>query len=500
MKYETNVSIPMSRYGNANQLSLYVPLSSTSSLIFSSNWSYKIRWGCSLLPAGYGLTSYSRVGSSDANSYSNDFPSTDWSTLETNTDWATTIAHSGTTPIQRNGDSSSLGFLYLSIDLNMPHPVNSSITYYLKAITLELTTPTSIATAPSAGPTNSSPSAGPSAVPSAGVSGPSGSATSSLNHTFTSNSSTSSSSISSPTSFSSILSGPDGETGQPSSTEAAVGSVQGTTTPPGAPTRKLNLTPVIVGATLGALALLGLVAFLFFLKRRITRRNDNQANPETKEEDKSGAPTVTNRSESLLIADRTKGNPRPAANERRNTSTSAYISIADTPTPVEEFEDVVVSSELDRNDPSNSYATQDEVVEVVEVRPSSPICTGYTERLREEERGGASVAGTEAPPPYGGSVVSPIALGPSQTHSNTLLQSIPIGAQTLESFARVHRWEISEELERKLAGANYLPSDDPDLISEGVWATEYGVGARDLELLRRLYQRCGLVAFNDGGG
>ena len=198
---------------------------------------------------------------------------------------------------------------------------------------------------------------------------------------------------------------------------------------------------------MGAIALLSLVGFLLFLKRRTTRRNDSQAHLETKE------------------------TPPSSANARWDTATSAYISINDTSTSAEE-------SDSHRNNLSNSHATQG----VVDIRPGSPALTEDTQRE-------GSRTGTEAPPPYRGSMGARITLGPSQTHPNPLLSPIPEAIQTLEGFARVHRAEISEELERKLARANYLPSDDPDAISEEAWARQYAVGTGELEVLRQLYQR-----------
>ncbi|CCA74896.1 hypothetical protein PIIN_08866 [Serendipita indica DSM 11827] len=386
MKYEANISIPMSRYGNANQLSF--------------NWSYKIRWGCSALPGGYNLTPNSRVGSSDANSYSTSFGSTDWSTITASDDWATTISHSGTTPIERYG-SSSLGFVYVSIDLTMPHPLNSSVSYYIKGATFDITTPTS----------------------------------------------------------------------------AAVGSTENPSSPSNEPTRKTNLTPAIVGATLGVIALLGLIAFFVFLLRRHRRKEVVPTG-----EDEGFAP-MTHRSDSMLLAGPAPKGERPPS-VRWNTDTSAYLTTEENLMPVSESEDAILPSGSRADNPTISPATDD----VVPIRPESLSHTETTENRQEEERQGGSVVGTEAPPPYRGSVGTPIAPGPSRRNTNPFIP-LPLPMRTLEDFARVHRAEVSEELEQKLRRANYLPSDDPDAISDEVWEREYAVDARELEVLRRLYQR-----------
>jgi hypothetical protein len=66
---------------------------------------------------------------------------------------------------------------------------------------------------------------------------------------------------------------------------------------------------------------------------------------------------------------------------------------------------------------------------------------------------------------------------------------IPAAPPALADFARANRNLISYDLEAKLAAAGYLPTDDPDNLSEQEWITKYNVTVQELESLRRLYYR-----------
>lgn len=443
MKYEANLSIPMSRYSNATQLSF--------------NWSYKIRWGCSALPGGYNLTSISRVGSTGANTYSTSFPPTDWSTLKESNDWPTTISHSGTTLIERYGDS-PLGFVYISIDLTMPHPLNSSVSYYIKGATFDLATPTSSALASITTSSNSTLSSG--------------------NRTSTFTSST----ISTSTRLSSIVGGPEWDPSPQSSIPAAVGSPGSQPSLSNSPPSMNGLIPAISGAMVGVFALLGLVGlFLFLLQRRARNERMHISHEEA-------APTTTQQSDSLIFTPMVMRLPSAL----RNIDTSKYLSTEEDSVPKEESDHVFLPSVSQTDDPPRGRVAD----EVVDIHPESTISwttSTFSENAdyqQEDEEQGETVGSREAPPPYHGPVGIHTASGSSRNANQPLP---PISVQALETFARMHRAEISEELEAKLEMAGYVPSDDPDVISEEVWARDYAVDGRELVLLRQLYQRCVLL-------
>lgn len=56
-------------------------------------------------------------------------------------------------------------------------------------------------------------------------------------------------------------------------------------------------------------------------------------------------------------------------------------------------------------------------------------------------------------------------------------------------WANENRTVISPDLEQKLRGAHYLPSDNPDDISAQDWRDQDGVGYFELRRLRELYAR-----------
>ncbi|KAG8807378.1 hypothetical protein FRC17_004489 [Serendipita sp. 399] len=126
-----------------------------------------------------------------------------------------------------------------------------------------------------------------------------------------------------------------------------------------------------------------------------------------------------------------------------------------------------------------------------------------------------ALSGTEAPPPaYTSPTVlrvnvlqslhqlpyenpRPAAAAPSTVESDTIptRASSSVGGafvnadSGLSQWARENRSYVTEKLEMKLDAAGYVPSDDPDNITEEEWKCEWGVTKLELTRMRALYAR-----------
>ncbi|KIM26123.1 hypothetical protein M408DRAFT_330715 [Serendipita vermifera MAFF 305830] len=65
--------------------------------------------------------------------------------------------------------------------------------------------------------------------------------------------------------------------------------------------------------------------------------------------------------------------------------------------------------------------------------------------------------------------------------------AVPPTSPALAAFATANRDLISEDLEVRLSIAGYLPSDDPNNLTEEEWMTEHNVTKLELMRLRSLY-------------
>lgn len=89
----------------------------------------------------------------------------------------------------------------------------------------------------------------------------------------------------------------------------------------------------------------------------------------------------------------------------------------------------------------------------------------------ESHRGGASHAGSTA------------CHAPRETPKKYDLE------QGLSAWAAEHRRQIPESFEAKLKAAGYLPYDDPDIMTEDEWLSQWSVSRMELQRLRHLYQQ-----------
>ena len=72
-------------------------------------------------------------------------------------------------------------------------------------------------------------------------------------------------------------------------------------------------------------------------------------------------------------------------------------------------------------------------------------------------------------------------MGSSQSYA------VPPVSAALARFADSNRGLISEDLEARLTAAGYLPTDDPDNLSEEEWRIVHNVTKLEVMRLRALY-------------
>lgn len=102
---------------------------------------------------------------------------------------------------------------------------------------------------------------------------------------------------------------------------------------------------------------------------------------------------------------------------------------------------------------------------------SNPVTSRYSTTRTSYE----STRAHEAPPLYG---------APIQSDGH---YDVPPTSRALAAFADANRDLISEDLELRLSVAGYLPSDDPDNLTEEEWMTVHNVTKLELIRLRSLF-------------
>ncbi|KAG8809416.1 hypothetical protein FRC19_005236 [Serendipita sp. 401] len=110
----------------------------------------------------------------------------------------------------------------------------------------------------------------------------------------------------------------------------------------------------------------------------------------------------------------------------------------------------------------------------------------------------ATVSRVEIPPPAYSSILSPVG---GSDNSRRRARRIPLLALRrssgvdvpedlgLSRWAEENRVYISEKLEARLELAGYLPTDDPDAISEEDWERKWSVSNTELANLRMIYAK-----------
>ncbi|KAG8809210.1 hypothetical protein FRC17_003558, partial [Serendipita sp. 399] len=430
--------------------------------------------------------------------------------------------HSGTTPVTRYGDQ--MGYVYLEIGLTFPREVGAYINYYMKGASFRITTPTSIVEPPPS--TGAAPGTPP---PAAG--GPSSSSTLSTSSTL----------ISTLTTLSSISHLPSPNQSTLSSDSGGGASIASSSSPNGpSPSRKVS-TAAIVGGAMGAVALLSLVVILILLYRRRKQRQeerrkmmqkDNINNNDGPEMDQQSfwATTPNSRLGALPSAGGYAVNT-PFNNQHNVTP---FMIPTQTPNPggyAFDYGNGGGGSGGGPPSPQNSisrWIQQNNNAQSQYYNTTDAYSGSNVRRAPSVARSMArtAVTGTDAPPP---AYIAPSALGvdvpplpnqylydgprpipaaPSTIESDTFPASASnlgasssalglgtrggtfVGADAgLSQWARENRSYITEKLEMKLDAAGYVPSDDPDNMTEEEWKREWGVTKLELTRMRALYAR-----------
>ncbi|KIM26113.1 hypothetical protein M408DRAFT_330708 [Serendipita vermifera MAFF 305830] len=63
------------------------------------------------------------------------------------------------------------------------------------------------------------------------------------------------------------------------------------------------------------------------------------------------------------------------------------------------------------------------------------------------------------------------------------------GSVELTNWFRANRASITDEMEQRLVAAGYMPSNNPDDLTEEEWETKFGITKFELIRLREIYAR-----------
>ncbi|CAG7850076.1 SubName: Full=Uncharacterized protein {ECO:0000313/EMBL:CCA76550.1} [Serendipita indica DSM 11827] len=455
-----NVSVPMDQYGNANAVDF--------------NWGYSVEWASSKTARGTSLTSTSQVGSAQ---FSNSFAADDYEELlHTRQTWINSpFSHRGTTIVTKYGGTT--GYFSVQIGLTFPRESGAYINYYIKGASLQITSPIQVVNPPTSETSTSTQSSSTS------------SSSSSSSTSSSSSSSTSHSQISALPSLSSSTSTPVPS----SSSDASISSTQH-------PETKNASTPAIVGGVVGAVALLAIIVFLVLFYRRKQKQSQIQL-PTSEMDDRSFAvaPWMTPNSESNLLA--FQPNPTPNNNEpfaippHPNNMPLGYGNGFGVPPHAQQLQRTPEGvDDSNAQSPRSSYSHWANPMYAGNNAAFSPMT------LRTDIPPPAYIAPSQVfrTPRSAGSNTRPLP-APSIAESVPTSDSIPLstvgssgfvaGDAGLSQWARENRHYITEKLEMKLDAAGYVPTDDPDNISEEEWKREWGVTKLELTRMRGLYAR-----------
>ncbi|KAG8784637.1 hypothetical protein FRC20_001076 [Serendipita sp. 405] len=494
--FNVNLSVPMNQYGNADSLDY--------------DFSYQVDWASTITPRGTSLTSTSTVGS---NSFSSDFAADNHDELlYTRQTWVgDPFSHSGNTPVVKYGGQ--MGYIDLSVGLTFPRKTSDYINYYMKGYKFRITTPTSVVEAPAASNTNS----------------PSPSSSSSVSTTSSAPTSLSSGTNTSLASLPNTLA-PDVGTSQSSDSGggASVASSSSNNNP--APSKKVS-TAAIAGGVLGAVALLSALIFFFlFHRRRKQRREEEMKRAVYLGADRQNFWVSPNSMPDAMV----KPIPTTNINDPPNQHGINPFMIPSQPPNsggyAFDYGNGGGATMAARGDGSSS--PQNSISRWVQHQNSVQsqyynISDAYAEinnhrRAPSLARTTLTGAGTEAPPPayiapsalgiyvpplptprnFGYGTPQPLPLASASESGFFLASASQFGATStsgrgtfvaadagLSQWARENRSYITEKLEMKLDAAGYVPSDDPDNMSEEEWKREWGVTKLELTRMRSLYAR-----------
>ncbi|KAG8823365.1 hypothetical protein FRC19_004056 [Serendipita sp. 401] len=140
VKYITNVSIPMPQYGNANTVDF--------------TFGYNFYWASDKTQSRTPLSTQVTIGSSSiTDNFGAVNPDWLWYTLDTSLD--DPFTHSGTTTMLKSQDGST-GYIQITIDFSFSRQPGSTCMWYLIGRRFDISTPSSIGTAPLLGSGSSS--------------------------------------------------------------------------------------------------------------------------------------------------------------------------------------------------------------------------------------------------------------------------------------------------------------------------------------------------------
>ncbi|KAG8857171.1 hypothetical protein FRB91_011647 [Serendipita sp. 411] len=432
VKFKANVSVPMSQYQNAD--TLYY------------DWSYMVAWAADEVPRGLSLTANSYIGDS---SYVDTFVSDNMTEmLTTRQTWlGDPFVHSGSTSVAKYGDP-TIGYIPITIEVTYPRLPDTSVDYMMKAPNFKITGTTPPATTISASNSTSSPA----------ISTPrSTSQSTTLRHLNSTSTAVSSSAglSSTPVAVPTFWTASVGSDGQTYSYSLDGGASVGASPPTASPQKKSS--SAVIGGAIGGICVLLILIMVMWIRFRRQRRKEE-----------TSALTATPASISLVS---------PWA--KRSSGSGAFSSSAIYHDHFNESDSKHAATSLGSTTQGQQSLDDDEIAQ-----DAPPIA--------------ATVSRAEIPPPAYSSILSPVG---GSDNSRNQARRIPLLALRrssgvdvpedlgLSRWAEENRVYISEKLEARLELAGYLPTDDPDAISEEDWERKWSVSNTELARLRMIYAK-----------
>ncbi|KAG8857170.1 hypothetical protein FRB91_011646 [Serendipita sp. 411] len=401
-----------------------------SSNSISYDWSYTAALGSSKKPRGTILSINSYVGDT---SYTDTFASDDMDELiSTRQTWINGLfTHSGSTLVAQYGDP-TVGYVSIVIDFTFPREANSSVDYFMKRASFKITSSPVSAPSSSTFTNSNTVTLISSQINTSSVSG-------------TGISMQTSSQVFSRTPIFSVAS--DGHTYTIIESPSIGGSLN-----PGSHLSKR--TPVIVASVVGTLSIL---CILLVLCRLYSKRKRHR---------KSLRFSMSMENDIPLVSPWTKRPPEPEITKQPNFPYSE-ASIAS------------------RDDEHPAFTPP-----VSEPSPQGP---NHNANPRRPLSDNVTAFASEAPPPAYSSIHSP-----TETSNDADIHSPvspsdsrmdPLGDWELSRWAHENRAYITPRLKAKLVAARYLPTTNPDSITEEEWERRWGVTKLELTRMRMLYSR-----------
>ena len=236
----------------------------------------------------------------------------------------------------------------------------------------------------------------------------------------------------------------------------------------------------IVGGTVGGVALIALLILGFFWYRR---KNKNQVAPYSEKipiVSQGNAPGGTSPAVTPSGVP-TPWTPPTAAGTQYDYIGTEFVPPSSSPPPWT-IPATLPSQGTEHVPPSSSpapwtvptapstQADQPLLTTAAAVDRSPTYMTSSGSSIRPMSTTSMSLSRHGSPPVYGSSVYAYVgSSGP------------------LASWANANRAFVTEDLESKLSNAGYVPTDDPDDLTEEEWTTKYGLTKLEIVRLRKLY-------------